>query len=255
VNKPLVSVITASTGNPLLANCLHSVKDQTYSNIQHLVFVDGPERSTAVYAEIEESAIQYNPREGYRFDLIELPYSIGKDRWNGHRMYGAANFIAEGEYFIWLDDDNFLHPDHIENLVNLVQKENLDWAFSFRNIVDKNHGFICEDNCESLGLWKSVLNDNFVDVNCYFVKKQLSIQLAPLWYRKAREPGVPEIDRILPVVLFDPKNKLKYNTTKKYTVNYTVANNPISVQPEFFERGNAEMLRRYNGVLPWKDKI
>jgi hypothetical protein len=26
----------------------------------------------------------------------------------------------------------------------------------------------------------------------------------------------------------------------------------LSVQPDFFKQGNAEMLRRYNGVLPWK---
>jgi len=27
-----------------------------------------------------------------------LPYSIGKDRWNGHRIYGAGTYIADGDY-------------------------------------------------------------------------------------------------------------------------------------------------------------
>ena len=243
-----VSVITPTTGNPLFANCIKSVNEQTYENIQHLIFIDGLTNADKAYNQLEDA----NVLGGGKVDVIDLPYSIGKDRWNGHRMYGAANFIADGDFFIWLDEDNFLSPNHVESLVNLVQKEKLDWAYSFRNIVDTQHNFLCEDNCENLGVWKSVLNDNFVDVNCFFIKKELSVQLAPIWYRKAREPNVPEVDRVLSAVLFDVKNNLKYNTTKQYTLNYTAANSTVSVQPEFFIRGNNTMLEKYNGVLPWK---
>jgi hypothetical protein len=136
----------------------------------------------------------------------------------------------------------------------LVKEKDLDWAFSFRKIIDQEGKVICLDDCESLGKWASVLNPNdfFIDVNCYFVKKQVAIGMVPLWYRKFREPGQPEIDRVLASTLMHPNNKLKFDGTLDYTVKYRVGNTGLSVQADFFLNGNDIMTRRYNGVLPWK---
>ena len=38
-----VSIITATVGKPQLANCIESVRNQTYKNIEHIVVVDGKE--------------------------------------------------------------------------------------------------------------------------------------------------------------------------------------------------------------------
>lgn len=251
MNLPLVTVVTATTGNPILSKCLRSVKNQTYQNIQHLVMVDGPERDTAAYAQIEESEIMHNNKEGYRCDVIDLPYSIGRDRWNGHRIYGSGSYIADGDFIMFLDDDNTLAPDHVQSCIDVITAGN-QWTYTFRNIVNRNQEFLCQDNCESLGKWASVLHpeDLFIDVNCYFLPRLLAVQISPVWFRKFREPNQPEIDRVISMVL--RQIAPKYDSTYKYTVNYTVGNTQNSVQAPFFERGNAEMLRRYSGVLPWK---
>jgi hypothetical protein len=186
-----------------------------------------------------------------KLDVIHMPYSIGKDRWNSHRIYAAGAFQAEGEFIIYLDDDNSLEPTHIEDCLKVIDAGN-DWAYSFRNIMDKDHKFLCKDECESLGKWASVLNpqDFFIDVNCYFIPTKIAIHLGPAWYRKFREPGMPEVDRVLAHTLMN--NNLKFDTTYKHTVNYTVGNTQNSVQPEFFEKGNVEMRRRFPDGLPWK---
>lgn len=243
-----VSIITPTTGNPFLKECIESVKAQTYTDIQHLVVVDGQERWEAANAILKETDFPQT-------SLITLPYSIGKDRYNGHRIYGACTFIAEGDYHIWLDDDNALEPNHVESLVKLVQEKNLDWAFSFRKIIDKDSNVVCLDDCESLGLWPSVLGENhyFVDVNCYFVKKQIAVGMTPIWYRKFREPGQMEIDTAISTVLMHENNKFKYDCTREYTVKYRVGNTGLSVKKEFFIDGNKKMLQKYNGVLPWKN--
>lgn len=242
-----VSIITPTTGNPFLKECIESVKAQTYADIQHLVVVDGQERWEAANTILK----QFDFPET---SLINLPYSIGKDRYNGHRIYGACTYIAEGDYHIWLDDDNVLEANHVESLVRLVQQKNLDWAFSFRKIIDKDSNVLCLDDCESLGLWPSVLGENhyFVDVNCYFVKKQVAVGLSPVWYRKFREPGQMEIDTAISSVLMSEKNNLKYDGTRDYTVKYRVGNTGLSVQASFFENGNKKMLEKYEGKLPWK---
>ena len=247
-----VSVITPTTGNPFLKECIESVRNQTYKNIEHIVVVDGRSRFEKTEPILYEAAF---PRgESSSDQLIILPYPTGIDRYNGHRVYGGTTYFADGDYHIWLDDDNVLEPDHIEKLVKLVQEKDLDWAYSFRKIIDKDSKVLCLDDCESLGMWASILSpqDFFVDVNCYFVKKEVAVQISPVWYRKFREPGQMEIDRAIAAVLMHPNNKLKFDCTRDYTVKYRVGNTGLSVQAEFFLKGNAAMLQRHNGKLPWK---
>ena len=80
----------------------------------------------------------------------------------------------------------------------------------------------------------------------------LAVAISPIWYRKFREPGQPEIDRVICHAL--RQIAPKFDSTYQYSVNYTVGNTGLSVQKEFFEKGNAEMLKRFNGDLPWVKK-
>lgn len=246
-----VSVITPTTGNPHLASCISSVREQSYINVEHIIVVDGAERWEKV------DPILYSlkfPNTNFNEHVFVLPYPTGTDRYNGHRIYGGATYFADGDFHLWLDDDNELEPNHIESLVNLVEEKNLDWAYSFRKIIDQDGEIICNDDCESLGMWPSILHpeDYFVDVNCYFVKKQIAVGISPVWYRKFREPGQMEIDRAIASVLMAKQNNLKYDCTRDYTVKYRVGNTGLSVQSDFFVQGNAAMLEKYKGVLPWK---
>ncbi len=247
MSRKLVTVITASSGNPLLLNNIKSVHNQDHDSIQHIVFIDGPGALEKIKAHNPE-VLDY----GHScVDFIELPYSVGRDRWNGHRMYAAGCYFAEGNYVMFLDDDNTIAPNHMLTCLERV-KNGSDWTFALRNIVDKDGNEICQDNCESLGEYPSIINDQdyFIDLNCYFLPKLMAIQLSPLMYRKFREPGQPEIDRLLCHVL---RNNFKnFKGTRQYTVNYTVGNTERSVQKDFFINGNKVMLEKYKGELPWK---
>ncbi len=183
--------------------------------------------------------------------MIQLPYSVGKNRFNGHRMYGAGTYLADGAVLGFLDDDNYLDPEHTTSLLNVLQSGS-QWAYSLRKITGKEKNVICLDDCESLGRWPTVIHpeDFLIDVNCYFLPRGLALQVSPIWYRQAREQGVMEVDRMLIQVL--KQIAPNFETSGKYSVNYTVGNTQNSVQGEFFLRGNSEMLRRYKGVLPWK---
>jgi len=257
VPRPLVSIITATTGKPALVKCLASVLRQTYRPIQHLIFVDGPSYRTeadatlAAFAARERSAAD-GAADGYELARVDLPFSVGRDRWNGHRIYGAGSYLADGAYLMFLDDDNQLEPTHVEDCMAVIDAGN-DWAYSLRRLVSATGNDLGYDDCESLGKWPSVLGpeDYFIDVNCYFLKREVAIAASPVWFRKAREPGQMEVDRVLRKVLGE-RMFPRFDCTYGYTVVYTVGSNRMSVQAEFFERGNAEMFRRYNGILPWK---
>lgn len=239
-----MTVVTAHGGNPLLARCVESVAAQTHRNIQHLVMADGP------HTWEQARAIVGRHTDRGHIDLVQLPYSTGKDRWNGHRIYGAGTFIAKGEYVAFLDDDNTLAPEHIQSCLAVCQ-QGRQWSYALRNIVDREHRFVCRDDCESLGRWPSVLNDQdyMVDVNCYFLPRLLAVQVVPLWFNRFRQPGQPGVDRIICHALRHVAPD--YDSTYRHTVDYMAGNTANSVRPEFFLRGNAQMLERYNGQLPW----
>lgn len=239
MNKPLVTIITPTTGTKHLEQCVNSVANQTYDNIQHLVVVDGKEHRKKAEQQIHHDA-----------DILVLPYNTGYDQYNGHRIYGAATYLAEGQYIIFLDEDNWFEPNHVEELVKRVGDNGNGWAYTLRKIVNQDGEYICNDDCESLGKWKSVLNDQFVDVNCYIIHKSLALWFSPGWYRRARHPEEqPEVDRLLSSKLMNVSQSVE--CTGQYTVNYRVGNRADSVQAEFFLRGNDIMKQQYP-VFPWR---
>lgn len=241
--KPLVTIITPTTGSMQLYDAVFSVEKQTYDNIQHLVVVDGPKG----YANAVEIC------EGSNADMIQLPYATGIDQYNGHRIYGAMTFLAKGEYLLFLDEDNWFEPNHVESMIEQIRNGN-QWAYSLRKIVDQEGNYICNDDCESLGKWSSIINDNFIDLNCYMIHKKDALHFAPLWYRRARHPlDQPEVDRLLSAFMM--QNFTRFDTTGLYTVNYRVASRADSVQDSFFIKGNEAMKNKMNGEYPWRKKI
>jgi len=243
--KELVTIVTPTTGTLYLKQNIESVQNQTYKQIQHLIFIDGREHLDKV-----SDIIKSIPNLKNNIDIIPLPYPTGKDRFNGHRMYGSSPYFAKGDFISYLDEDNWIDPDHIDSLIRTV--EGKSWAFSLRKIVDSDGNYVCNDDCESLGKYPSVLNDEdyFVDVNCFFLSREIALQTSPIWYRKAREPGVPEVDRFLTGVLRN--NNLTYESSGKYSVNYRAGNTDLSVKKEFFLRGNELMQKKYNNSFPWR---
>lgn len=247
--KPLVTVITSTrASHEYLVRAIKSVQNQTYDNIQHLLYVDGADAWFSAKKQLKDAGILST-----NLDIVELPYATGKNRFNGHKNYAAGVYQSEGEFVCFLDDDNWYEPDHIESCMHQIISGS-PWTFSFRNIVEKNGDFICQDNCESLGLWPTCIDDRdfLVDVSCYFLPKHLALQLTPLMHVQARPPqGQMEIDRVMVKVLKEVL-KMTPKPTYRYSLNYSMGGNAMSVQPGFFLQGNEKMMAKYSGALPWK---
>jgi glycosyltransferase involved in cell wall biosynthesis len=237
-----VTIITPTTGSNYLDINLNSVSKQTYDNIEHLVVVDGPaywDKANTTLNNYEDKTVMY------------LQENTGADQYNGHRIYGAMPYLVNSDYVIFLDEDNYIEPTHIESLVKVA--ENNDWAFSLRKIIDKDGKYICNDDCENLGKWPTCLSEKelFVDVGAYFLPTKIAVQISPIWYRRARHPDEqPEVDRLLMQVLLD--YGFSYDTNGEYTLNYRVGNRADSVQADFFLWGNSKMQEKYNENFPWR---
>jgi glycosyltransferase involved in cell wall biosynthesis len=242
--NPLVTIVTPTTGNPLLGRAIDSVLEQTYKPIEYIIVIDGWKNEAAAREIIGNAHRMCH--------VMVLPFPTGISGFNGHKIYGAMNFIARGNYMCYLDEDNYYDPNHIESLVNVLKPEH-KWAYSLRKIVDAESNIICNDDCESLGPWTNILNDNLVDVGCYMLGKQAALETAPIWYRRARHPDdQPEVDRALYQTLYSLYGENAVASNKQYTLNYTAGNTVNSVKPEFFIDGNAKMQELVPGY-PWRD--
>lgn len=233
-----VAVVTPTINSDHLQQCLESVRDQTYQDLLHYIFIDGEQ-----YEDDARKKILLTKNIG-KTKVIALQDNIGKG-WYGHRVYSACSFLVNADVIFYLDEDNWFDPCHVEKSVGKL-KEGFDWVFSLRKIYDKNGEFLCEDNCESLGKWPVYFNDKVfhIDTSSFAIKRDIAVAIGHAWY------GQWGADRQFFGAL--RKHFPKYDCTKAHTLNYRLDGNPNSVTKQFFEEGNKINSQNYPDGFPWK---
>lgn len=235
-----VAVVTPTIGGEHFGQCLESVQQQTYEDVRHYVFLDGQEH----YDKIHPVLFEKSGRKTIK--TVELEDNVGKE-WYGHRVYAACSFLVNADVICYLDEDNWLDPEHVEKIVECIKDGN-QWVYSLRKICDKDGNFLCNDNCESLGKWPVYFNDSVfhIDTSSFGVRQDVAVQIGQAWYGKwgADRQFFAAIKKHFP----------KFDCTNSYTLNYRLDGNPKSVTKEFFEQGNSINTDKYNGHFPWLKK-
>ena len=145
------TVIIPTTGAAEVHEAIKSVLNQTYETKCYIV-CDGPEYVYAVKNHIK----QFESHPNYKnIIMCSLPINVGAKGFYGHRVYAAFTHLIDTEYVMYLDQDNWLADGHVKLCVETIERRNLDWCYSLRQIHDKSGKFVCFDDCESLGKWQS----------------------------------------------------------------------------------------------------
>jgi glycosyltransferase involved in cell wall biosynthesis len=135
--KPLVSVVTGTYNRPdELRRCIQTVRDQTYRPLQHVIVHDGPndkiaglvaeERYRGSDVHIKFAELGFQTSEFFAYSHAAFPFM-------------TAQIMAEGQYQLWLADDEEMDPKHIEKLFAMIEAENLDFAYSQCWMYFKGH--------------------------------------------------------------------------------------------------------------------
>jgi glycosyltransferase involved in cell wall biosynthesis len=240
-----VTVITPTVGSPKLRDAIRSVQEQTYSNIDHLLVIDGNQYFDNAWHELHT---EYSPKNAKKTaTVLKLPWNTGANGFNGQRIYASIPHLINSDYVFFLDEDNWYEPDHVATLVETIEKNNLDWAHSLRKIYTPDKQYITDDNCESLGRWPIYFtHDNpqyLVDTSSYAFTGKFIQKTCHLWHS-----GAWGEDRRY---FYAIANQSKWGTNGKHTLCYRVDNNPQSVNGEFFTEGNKKQLEHYKGQYPW----
>jgi hypothetical protein len=139
MTRPLVSAITG-TYPPRLDRVLEGMRNlraSSYPNIEHCIAVEGDNR-----AEVHATVARIKA-EAERLGCAESTHVVGLGRWWSRFLaasisavpFSVAQWMAGGEYLMWLSDDERMTTDHVESLVDLLEAENADFAYSYTRIV------------------------------------------------------------------------------------------------------------------------
>jgi glycosyltransferase involved in cell wall biosynthesis len=100
-NSPLISAVIPTHGRAaLVLRAVRSALNQTYSNMEIIVVLDGPDRDTTVTLSGEQDR---------RLRMVTLPQAVG-----GASARNAGVASAHGEWIAFLDDDDEWLPNKIE---------------------------------------------------------------------------------------------------------------------------------------------
>ena len=148
-----------------LSTCLDSVIKQTYENLEVIIVDDGSPDSSG---QIAEEYAQKNKRIRV---VHQLNSGLGGAR-------NAALDLATGEYITFVDSDDYLMPDFVEYMVNLIERENAEIAISKNCFTTSDRRQVNSDSYETytseqavtefflpnirLGAWNKIYNLKFL---------------------------------------------------------------------------------------------
>lgn len=231
-------VITPTIGKPELRTALESVHNQTFKNVLHLVIIDGEK----YHLDCDRVLKEFYSKENVK--VLTLPFNTGEKQFYGHRIYAAFSFLVDADYVFFLDEDNWFDTNHVASLVELIEDQKLDWAYSLRKVYSQDDIFITNDDCESLGRWQPFSRmPNLVDSSCYAIKRDILVKVAHKLF------GRFAADRMFFKYLGDIYPN--FNTTSLYTLNYRL-NKDRPPFAAFFINGNTFMINKYKNLLPWQ---
>lgn len=117
-STPLVSIVVpAYNVEKYIGKCIFSILQQSYENIELLVINDGSQDGTQ---EIIDSII--------KDDIRASTFKIVNSGVSAARNLGVER--SKGEYLIFVDGDDYISPEYIEYMLELVVDNNADFAFS-----------------------------------------------------------------------------------------------------------------------------
>ena len=229
------AVVTVTNGKRQgeLANCIASVKAQTYP-CTHYILCDQDFNKFAELKRLYPDVL-----------MCYWDAKIGGNGYAGQRWLAAAPQLITEDVTFFCNDDDWYSPDHVKSIMDKID-EGYDWAYSLRSVHDKEGNFLFDDNCEALGELHDTWNipgHRFVDWCMWGMKTEYLKQLAILLNRPD-----PTVDR----QFYQAATRIvpKFAATGKHTFHFRMGGS-CGVQPEFFIEGNKRILEKFDGKLPW----
>lgn len=139
-NKLVTILVVVYNHEKFIDDCIFSILNQTYKNIEVIITDDcSPDGSYKKALEWEEKL-----KERFeRVHIVQTPHNLGAIK----NVNSALKYVT-GYYFKWIDSDDMLLPDAIENMVRFLDNHP-DFAMLYSNYM------VCSENQKYIDLIKS----------------------------------------------------------------------------------------------------
>jgi hypothetical protein len=192
-----VAVVLQTTGRVTLAQAVQSVYSQDISGrIQVLIGIDKWQDDKT---DLIDRIAARSPAH-VEVSVLDLGYSTSKRNGGIYsNAYGGAlrtilTYMANSQYIAYLDDDNWLAPNHLSSLIEAIRGK--AWAFSRRRFVEAKSGTeLCDDTWESVGPGQGVYGTSaggFVDTSSFLIDKLACHYAIPAWSESPYRHGAGE---------------------------------------------------------------
>lgn len=211
MNKKVTVIIPVYNAENYLRECLNSVVNQTYKNIEIIAVNDG---ST------DDSLNILNQYE-QKYDNI---YVLNQENQGQSVARNRGIEIATGDYIYFLDSDDYIATDTFQVLIDKFEEHNVDLVkFSAEVVVDGIDIQVNENKYnfdKHFKEGKVYSKDEFLETNIkffnpspvlYMVKKEL-LQNNKIWYK----PGIIHEDDLFTVEIVLNTNKAIYVSKNLY---------------------------------------
>ncbi|MEK5208036.1 glycosyltransferase [Psychrobacillus sp. FSL H8-0510] len=154
-----------------LKRCIESLVNQTYKNIEIILVDDGsPDNCGAI---CDDYSLKYN-----RIRVIHKENGGLSDA----RNYGLV--VAQGEYILFVDSDDFIELDAIEKMILFAKENHLDiiCGDSYRTIVNESNSIVNRTKMFGGTIENKVFTGEEYVVDC-ISKKKFSVTVCTRMYR------------------------------------------------------------------------
>ena len=206
--KDLISVVvTCYNHQDYIEQCLRSIFEQTYRNIELLVLDDG---SSDYSAEIIEAV------------LADSPFPT---QFESHENMGVVKTRnkalqqIQGTYFIFVDSDDFLDSDYVESFYTTMVQEEADIVYGDLYDPDKKEFYLKSRPYDKLAF----LTENYIS-NCSLIRRSVA---DGIYYDEAlNREKLEDYDFLLNLIInqgarpvYDAKTKLNYRVFDKESIS------------------------------------
>lgn len=182
MNCELISLIVPCYKTPRfqITNCIRSLVSQTYEELEIIVVDDG---SGEEYRTLLQEIEKIDKR-------IKIYYKSNNEGLSATRNYGLKK--ASGDYVLFIDSDDMIHPSSIYNMLYIIRNTNSDMVIGeVAVITDYESAFHCQNKqneYEELdgltALDRMIKNDGFGSTACGRLAKKTT------WNRHGEDPFI-----------------------------------------------------------------
>jgi len=244
IDKPLVSILLAvyKPNENWLVEQLISLNEQTYDNIELLVYDDCPE------SPVNETVIKkYITKFSYTL-------SMGIKNEGSNKAFEELSKVAEGEFFAYCDQDDIWEVEKISLMVEKFSDKDVTLVCSDLSIIDENGKKTANSITDirkrivyksGYNLAKDLLMTNFVTGCGMMITKDIAQKAMPFEEALVHDQWIAIIAAVNGKIEFINKPLVRY---RQHSFNQTGILTGIQDKETYFNKRIEDFLCRYKSL-------